>query len=153
MFNSVNELMHSSLSHLEPRWLSWVGLFLLSVSLLLNYYLYTFLKYNKSIFQTLSSSQTLNKAWERSGAISFQKPHTLSTKEEGVMNPLPKKKLAIPLFSGEMKDLTDEEILKLLEGGKLHAQHLEKFVGNFERAVLLRRLHAGKYFILLRSIL
>lgn len=141
IMSSVNGLMQDSVTHLDSQWMLWVSLFLLSLSLLLNYYLYIFLKYNKSVMQVISSNAMLTKTPAKSSLRG--KIQNLYAKEVSINGSQPKDKVNKPFF-GELKGLTDEKILEFLEDGKLQSQNLEASLGDFEKAVFIRRLHAGK---------
>ena len=144
LLTSVNELMHGSVATLDSQWMLWVGLFLFSVSLFLNYYLCTLLKYNKSLSSLLSVHQTSIKAQDKSKIMSPGKSQEFFPKKKPTIDQ--EKEMAVmPPFLGEIKDLEDEQILRLLDEGRFQPYHLEKLLDNFERAILLRRLHAGKY--------
>jgi hypothetical protein len=147
IMNPVNGLMQDSVTYLDSQWMLWVSLFLLSISLLLNYYLYIFLKYNKSVMQVISSNAMLTKTPSKSSlrgkSQNQNQNQNLCTKEVFINKTQLKSKVNMPFF-GELKGLADEKILEFLEDGRLQSQNLEASLEDFERAVLIRRLHAGK---------
>jgi hypothetical protein len=150
IMSPVNGLMQDNVMHLDSQLVLWISFFLLSVSVLLNYYLYTFLKYNKSIMQVVSSNPMLEKTPTKSPSSTIKSPPCSSAKEVPpiMMTNTQVKEQAtttITLVSNEIDKLTDEEILGLVDHGKLQLHNLENSLDNFERAIFLRRLYVSKF--------